>query len=210
MDKMADINFLIDSISQYIRSSYDTSLGFFRQGGSFDEKTNQFVWSNVFAVDCQTWVMSAINPLLIDQWFGVGASLNTWKNTKIIGGYNCQTDAGYCQGLGFSDNIQDQVFSGEWSLGGINMLRIFSYIYNDPNLKAEADYMLNNVITQLTQTETIDGVVAKGIVYANKRYWITFGWWANKVLSTASTGWTVMLEKNFNPLHLGGGYIIDY
>jgi len=209
MEMLADINMLINSITLYVKDSYDSQFGFFRQGGSF-ANTNEFVWSNVFAVDCQTWVMSAISPLLIDQWFGFGASLNIWKTTKRIGGYKYQNETGLCEGLGFTDNKDDQVFSGEWTLGASNMLRIFSRLYNDPSLKVEADLLLNNVVNQLTQTDTIDGVDVKGIVYANRRYWIPFGWWANKVLSTASTGWTVLLESNYNPLHLGGEYIVDY
>jgi len=209
LDKMADINMLIDSITQYVKDSYDREFGFFRQGGSFNVETNEFEWANIFAVDCQTWAMSAISPLLIDQWFGVGTSLNIWKTTKRLGGYKYQNATGSCEGLGFSDNI-DQVFSGEWTLGASNMLRIFSNLYNDPSLKAEADFMLNNVVNQLTQTDTIDGVQVKGILYASKRHWIPFGWWANKLLSTVSTGWTVLLEKNYNPLHLGGEYIVDY
>jgi len=208
---LADINKLIDSILQYVRNSYDSSLGYFRQGGSFDPITNTFTWANIFAVDCQTWAMSAISPLLIDQWFGPGASLNIWKTTKRLGGYNCQTNTtGFCEGLGFSTNTEAQVFSGEWTLGGANMLRIFATLYNDPNLKSEADFMLNSVITQLTQTTTIDTIEVKGVLYASRRYWIPFGWWANKLLSTVSTAWTVLLESNFNPLHFGGAYVVDY
>jgi len=186
-------------------------LVFFRQGGSFDVNTNEFIWANVFAVDCQTWALSSVHPLLVDQWFGAGTSLNIWKTTKRLGGYKCQNETGLCEGLGFSDNIDDQVLSGEWTLGASNMLRILAGIYHDQaaTLNAEADFMLNNVVNQLTRTETIDGVVAKGILYASKRYWIPFGWWANPLLSTVSTGWTVLLEKNHNPLNLKGEYIVD-
>ena len=41
-------------------------------------------------------------------------------------------------------------------------------------------------------------------LYANKRFRIPFGWWANPVPSLASTAWSVMADKNFNPFILGG------
>jgi len=188
-------------------------LGYFRQGGTYDPISKQFYWatgSALFAVDCQTWAMSVINPLLIDQWFGPGTSHSIWKKTKTLGGFKCSTENGWCDGVGFTENQADQVFSGEWTLGAINMLRIFAKEYSDPSFMNEAQHMLDSVNSQLFKSETIDGKPVVGILYANKRYWIPFGWWANSLISTVSTSWTVVVEKNFNPLHLGGEYKIDY
>ncbi len=43
-------------------------------------------------------------------------------------------------------------------------------------------------------------------VYANKRYMIPFGWFANPIPSTTSTSWILMLHYNFNPFKYGGDY----
>jgi hypothetical protein len=41
-------------------------------------------------------------------------------------------------------------------------------------------------------------------LYANKRYEIPFGWWANALPSLASTTWAIMTDHNFDPFVLGG------
>lgn len=41
-------------------------------------------------------------------------------------------------------------------------------------------------------------------LYANKRYEIPFGWWANPLPSLASTAWSVMTDRDFDPFILGG------
>jgi len=213
LDKLIPINILITGIEKFIHDSYDPNLGYFRQGGTYYSCTpscGTFTWNPQFAVDCQTWVMSIVHPLLIDQWFGVGTSQSIWKNTKALGGYRYRPESGYYDGLGFSNNANTQVFSGEWSLGGINMLRIFANEYSNPSFLLEADHMRAAIERDLLRTDSINGEVVKGILYSNKRYWIPFGWWANSVLSTASTGWTVLADNNYNPWYLGGAYKVNY
>ncbi len=43
-------------------------------------------------------------------------------------------------------------------------------------------------------------------LYASKRYPIPFGWFANPLPSTASTGWALFLHYAYNPFKLGGDY----
>lgn len=43
-------------------------------------------------------------------------------------------------------------------------------------------------------------------LYASKRYFIPFGWYANPLPSTTSTSWAIMLHYQFNPLAVGGSY----
>jgi len=209
LERLAEVNLLIDSIERYIKSSYDPVNQFFRQGGTYYNPPD-FQWSTDFAVDCQTWVMSVINPLLIDQWFGTGTSNAIWQKTKALGGFNCNAITGYCDGLGFSYNTNDRVFSGEWTLGGVNMLRIFAREYSNPAYLTEATFMRDAIESQLRQTQTIDGVPVIGLLYANKRYFIPFGWWANPVLSTASSSWAIMADNDYNPFYLGGEYRVNY
>jgi len=49
--------------------------------------------------------------------------------------------------------------------------------------------------------------ISKGVayLYANRRYEIPFGWWANPLPSMASTAWAIMTDHDFNPFILGGG-----
>jgi len=103
-----------------------------------------------------------------------------------------------------------QVFSGEWTLGAINMLRVWANEYNDPSFNNEAEYMLNAVKQKLGKSDQIEGHNVTGILYANKRYFIPFGWWANPVISTVSTSWTILADGQFNPFFGGGAYKINY
>jgi len=212
LDKLGDINNLITNIENYIKLSYDPVLGYFRQGGSYSA-SGVFSWATgdiAFAVDCQTWAMTVVSPLLIDQWFGSGTSIKIWETTKRLGGYNCHSGTGFCDGLGFTTNAADQVFSGEWTLGGINMLRVFANEYNNQAFLTEAKFMRDAIEAQLVASDNIEGTPVTGVLYANKRYWIPFGWWANKLISTISTAWTVLVDKDFNPFHLGGAYRVNY
>src|SRR5205085_2571090 len=53
------------------------------------------------------------------------------------------------------------------------------------------------------KTETGHGAVA--YLYANKRYFIPWGWWANAIPSLASSAWVILVDTDFNPFVLGGG-----
>jgi len=58
-----------------------------------------------------------------------------------------------------------------------------------------------------------DGVWASGglvqndgsYLYANKRFFIPWGWYANPIGATSSTGWAVFYDYLYNPFMLGGG-----
>jgi len=213
MEQIPIIDSLISNIMNYVRSSYDPSVGFFRQGGSFSNATGAWAWHTGdadFAVDCQTWTLSVLGPKLVDSWFGVGTSANLWVTTKKLGGYNYVIWSGDVDGMGFSVNNNDQAFSGEWTFGAINMLRVMSTVSGNSTYLYDAGNMRDNISQRLTQTGTINGVQVTGVNYCNKRYWIPFGWWANAILSTASTGWAVLADSNFNPFYLGGKYVTDY
>jgi len=132
-----------------------------------------------------------------------------WEKTKELSGYKYNPQTKRADGLGFSDNDKS-VFSGEWTLGAINMLRIFAKQYNDNSFSDEAAYMRDAIERELKQEQNINGENVVGVSYSNKRYFIPFGWWANPVLSSASTGWTALVDRNFNPFYLGGNYDVNY
>jgi hypothetical protein len=211
-DQIPVIDNIMTNIEGFIKSAYDPSVGFFRQGGSFNN-AGAFSWNTGnmdFAVDCQTWTLSVLGPNKVDGWFGAGTSANIWATAKKLGGYNYLIFDGSVEGMGFSYNSNDQVFSGEWTFGTINMLRIMAKQLNNSSYTDEANSMRDNISQQLTNTITIKNVPCTGVYYANKRYYIPFGWWANPLLSTASTGWAVLVDSNFNPFYLGGQYQTDY
>jgi len=202
------IQTLMTGIYKFLRNSYSPSSGFFRQGGTV--VSGQFQWNEEFAVDCQTWTMGQLGPKMVNSWFGAKTAENIWNMTKKLGGYNYVSWSNTIDGLGFSVNGNAEAFSGEWTAGGINMLRVFASELNEPAFAAEGEHMRKQIEFKLTEDQTIDGVETRAVKYCNKRYWIPFGWWANPLDSIASTAWATLLDANFNPLHLGGGYNTTY
>eukprot|EP01130_Rhizamoeba_saxonica_P004764 TRINITY_DN1935_c0_g1_i1.p1 TRINITY_DN1935_c0_g1~~TRINITY_DN1935_c0_g1_i1.p1 ORF type:complete len:540 (+),score=115.95 TRINITY_DN1935_c0_g1_i1:127-1620(+) len=209
---LRDTETLIKGLQKYLKDSYDPQKGYFVHGGSYDYTKNNYTSDpHLFAVDCQTWTMSILGSKLIDSWFGQGTALNVWRKTKEIGGYGY--NGTHVKGLGFDDNYikpkNEQIFSGEWTLGAVNMLRIFANEDNgyDKNmLESEISYMLDSIDDELTVFHSINGKKVESVKYANRRYWIPFGWFANPIPSTASTGWYALIDANYNPLYLGGLY----
>eukprot|EP01130_Rhizamoeba_saxonica_P011434 TRINITY_DN4753_c0_g1_i1.p1 TRINITY_DN4753_c0_g1~~TRINITY_DN4753_c0_g1_i1.p1 ORF type:complete len:547 (-),score=121.50 TRINITY_DN4753_c0_g1_i1:35-1675(-) len=212
LDMQPQIKKYISEITSYVKSAYRSDYGYFSQGGTYDFKSKKFAWVKepYFAVDCQTWAMTVLGPQLVDQWFGEGASIKIWETTKKIGGYNYNPVDKKVEGVGFTDNLVDQVYSGEWSLGAMNMLKVFENYYNGTEaaiINGEHHHMRTALENQLVRQDSTAGKTFTGIKYTNKRYYIPFGWWANPLISTASTGWLVAYDKGFNPFYLGGSYI---
>jgi len=207
---------LINHITNYIKSSYNFQYGYFSQGAEYTGDTKVWTWVKepFFAVDCQTWLITILGKDVIDGWFGTGTTLRIWNTTKQIGGYQYDPKTSWVRGVGFTENAQDQVFSGEWSLGAINMLYVLGQSYGGDEQKAliaEAQYMRQALETDLVTQGTLDnGQPASAVLYANKRYFIPFGWYANPLWSTASTSWTVTTDLQFNPFYLGGAFKSTY
>jgi len=206
---LADIRALIVGIERFLKTSYSKELGYFRQGGSYDTISNTFTWVKepFFAVDCQSWTLAVLGATVVDEWYGKGTAAFIWNTTKILGGYQYNTTTQWTRGLGYSDNREVQVFSGEWSLGAVAMLRVLANETNSSAMLKESEFMYQAVIDDLRVHSAFPNNVGfDAIVYANKRYYIPFGWWANSVPAMASTAWADMLQHNFNPLYLGGAF----
>eukprot|EP01102_Stenamoeba_stenopodia_P012547 TRINITY_DN397_c0_g1_i1.p1 TRINITY_DN397_c0_g1~~TRINITY_DN397_c0_g1_i1.p1 ORF type:complete len:536 (-),score=132.58 TRINITY_DN397_c0_g1_i1:167-1774(-) len=212
-DQIPLVQNLINSLMSYLKSAYSPEYGYFHQGGYYNGSDGSWTWVKepFFATDCQTWVMSVLGPQQVDSWFGAGTAYNIWQNTKKIAGYQL-TKNGTVSGVGYSENTV-QIFSGEWTFGAINMLKIFANEYTQYSSEEflyEAAYMRQAIEEQLTLTQTINGTNAWGVLYANQRYFIPFGWWANPLLATSSTGWAVLVDMGYNPFLLGGAYASSY
>jgi len=206
------ISRIIDGIEGFAKAAFSPNLGYFRQGGSI-QADGSFQWSSgqqSFAVDCQTWTMTVLGANKVNSWFGGGAVERIWNKTKELGGYHYQPGSGVVDGLGYAANSADQAFSGEWTFGALNMLRVMAAELNIPQYNEEAKAMRLHIESQLTEDQVVNGVRTRAVRYVNKRYWIPFGWWGNPLDSLASTSWAVFLDMNWNPLHLGGGYTSQY
>jgi len=89
------------------------------------------------------------------------------------------------------------------------MLRLFlneTNNYNKGILAAEVNYMRQAIEDELTSVAVINSMRVDTVLYANKRYWIPFGWWSNPIPSLASTSWAALFDNRFNPFYLGGLY----
>jgi hypothetical protein len=164
------------------------------------------------AVDCQTWGMTVLGQPRIDKQFGFGTSYNIWQTAKKFAGYyKGQT---LC-GVGYTDltNVthsvpQNDIWSAEWTFGAINMAQTLSGQYaaagdaqKAESLMQDAQSMYNEVTKQWPSgLQFPDG----SYVYANKRFFIPWGWFSNPVSALCSTAWSVMQERNYDPFHWGG------
>jgi len=205
---------LITGITNFLKSAYEPSAGYFRQGGTYDHLTKKWDWGSgvpSFAVDCQTWVISVLGAPLIDQWFGVGTAFAVWSTTKQLGGYLYNVVSGRVQGVGFTNNSGINILSGEWSFGAINMANILVKQYSGntnftQSLQRDISDIRYSIENRLTNSLSFkNGNQTTAVLYSNVRYKIPFGWYANAIPSTASTGWAVLVDKNFNPFVIGGG-----
>jgi len=210
-EKIPIIDGIIAGIKLYLMASFDTQNFYFRNGGGWDLNRKAITWYNDFAVDCQTWTMTVLGYDRVNSWFGPGTADGIWQITKQLGGY--KFNGTITGGLGFSQNQAAQILSGEWTLGGINMLKLWANKTENLNLAemwiGEANNMRAVVSNELTVSIPRAGLpTLTAVLYANQRYFIPFGWWANNIPSLASTSWAAMVDSNFNPFYLGGAYNI--
>jgi hypothetical protein len=196
------IDSLLEGIESFIQNyAYDPINEFILQGGVYDPDSKKFQASKDFAVDVQTWGIAVIGVEKIDAWFGEKTAYRIWQNTKKLGGFY---KGDLLLGVGYT-NDPSAVLSVEWTLGAILLVNQLSDHYDFSDLKKDAVSMREG-IERLKEKVIIDGVETIAYDYADKRYYIPFGWWANKIPSLTSTAWVLMIDRNFNPFILGGGY----
>jgi hypothetical protein len=196
------VEWLVRGIESYMREyGFDREDGVFYQGGFLIG--GEFVPNPIFAVDCQTWGTIVMGPEWIDRNFGEGAAYRVWKNTKArSGAYDAD---GKLWGVGFTDS--HDVASVEWTAGAIQAVRMLAdhYAAARPEWARELaeDARLMREGMERLKVDTGDGGVA--YLYASRRFFIPFGWWANPIPSLVSTSWMLLLDEGFDPFVLGGG-----
>lgn len=176
------------------------------------------------AVDVNTWGVAALTPSLVDTWFGVGTAYAIWQKVKVFGGfYYNQT----LMGVGYSDEDHNDILSAEWTFGAINMVRCLMNYYGStyPDLALDENSMVNGVKSLYSDNYPTADAFANTrppnytnyvpnsnastnswFIYASKRYFIPFGWFANPLPSLTSTSWALMIQYNYNPFSVTGSY----
>ncbi|MBF0594594.1 MAG: hypothetical protein HQL22_06470, partial [Candidatus Omnitrophica bacterium] len=186
-------------MGKFLNSGRAEENGILYQGGLYKGKTFE-PNTREFAVDVQTWGIVAFSPKKLDEMYEEGAAYRMWRATKLRSGF---TQGGKLFGVGYTDG--HDVFSGEWTAGAIAAcLELALYYKNSHTAWAEealAD--AQSMVKGMESLRRIDGNT-KSYLYADKRYVIPFGWNANPVPSTASTGWAYFVQNGLNPFQLGG------
>ena len=180
-----------------------------------------------FATDVQTWGIAAIlgDPELreaVTATYGETCLYDLFQAAIRLGGYHIQVQgAPVLAGIGFCAQQPLEpgaLLSGEWTWGAINAAILLADHYRDPahadpakaaELLRDARLMIDGV-TRLASHDynpqrLKDGRDWVGYLYANRRQWIPWGWYANACPSQAATAWAFMVNAAFNPFELGGG-----
>eukprot|EP01061_Rhynchopus_euleeides_P001134 TRINITY_DN1080_c0_g1_i1.p2 TRINITY_DN1080_c0_g1~~TRINITY_DN1080_c0_g1_i1.p2 ORF type:complete len:653 (+),score=270.60 TRINITY_DN1080_c0_g1_i1:51-2009(+) len=167
------------------------------------------------AMDCQTWGMTVMGVATLDDKFGAGTAYNTWQTSKKYGGYfkgSVLAGVGYTDLTDLNTSIpvpQNDIWSAEWTFGAINMCQVLAGQYRERGQAQYADSLMQDAQSMLNEVTQLwpaglrfpDG----SYVYANRRFFIPWGWFSNPISSTCSTAWSVLQERNFNPFEFGGG-----
>jgi hypothetical protein len=195
------------------------------QGGhvSFDGTYVPQGGDQAFAVDCQTWGLLVFGQKRFDAAYSARGitAYTVWQSAKLLAGYYIN---GELAGVGYTTTVTNgsrpDIWSGEWTWGAIFMCRKVAAEYvraGRPDwaatLRADADSMERYLKMLVVPCED-DPVWCEGgglllpdgsYLYANKRFFIPWGWYANPIGATSSTAWAVCDDWNYNPFMLGGG-----
>jgi len=174
-----------------------------------------------FAVDCQTWGMTVLGQKNVDAWYGPMTAYKIWQATKKFAGY--YNPQGQLGGVGYTivnGGASTMIWSAEWTWGAIGACQKLAYEYGlagradlQQSLLADANSMIS-LVTQPMVRCTNGAWCGGGLVqedgsyvYANSRFFIPWGWYANPIGATCSTAWSIMHQHKFNPFILGGGFV---
>jgi len=202
------------------------------QGGhvTFDGQYKYQTGSQAFAVDCQTWGMLVYGSKRFDANYGSKGvtAYSLWQSTKKLAGY--YTPDGQLAGVGYTtaqanhtgNYTRPDIWSGEWTWGAVFMTRKLADEYKKAGKADWAASLLADSQSMITHMQAAvqpgkDGVWAGGglvqedgsYLYANKRFFIPWGWYANPIGATSSTGWAIFNEWNYDPFVLGGYFMED-
>jgi hypothetical protein len=165
------------------------------------------------AMDCQTWGLAVMTRPEFDGLWGHGKAYKVWKTAVKYAGYY---KGSVLAGIGYTDLANangsvpvNDIWSAEWTFGAINMCQLVGQSYIDNGDVAMGQDMIADAQAMYDQVTLPwpDGLRFPdgSYVYANKRFFIPWGWFSNPISATCSTAWSVMMARNFDPFHYGGG-----
>ena len=159
----------------------------------------------------------------VKQWSGYGIEKKLW-------GVGYSDEDG--NGLNADGTYRQGILSTEWTAGAINMLRsLMSYYQRVPadsanyshskvyvqSLKSDESTMLETLSTLRIDNynktpypgkpDAYNSLIhssSRPYLYASKRYFIPFGWYANPLPSTCATSWMIMLADHYDPFGYAG------
>jgi hypothetical protein len=209
--------------SKYLLPALINGENVISQGGhvTFSGQYDYQKGDQAFAVDCQTWGLLVLGQKRFDSWYGSKTNAyGVWQAVKKLSGYFINNEIA---GVGYTTPAKNgteksPIWSGEWSWGAIFMVRRIARDYAKAGrgdyynaLMADAASMLKYMKKEVIPCD--DGVWCDGglvqkdgsYLYANKRFFIPWGWYANPIGATSSTAWAVLNDFDFDPFQLGGG-----
>lgn len=159
----------------------------------------------------------------VKTWGGYGVGRTLWGV-----GYSDKDG----NGMLANGDYRQGVLSAEWTAGAINMVRsmvahyqkieVGSANYGNARkllieLEQDEKAMLESLQTlrldrygevefpgKPSQFNTLIDLKTAPYLYASRRHFIPFGWFANPLPSTCSTAWVVMIANHFDPFGVGG------
>lgn len=182
------------------------------QGGHYNSSGYFPVPLNVrggLAIDCQTWGMTVMGREMLDNKYGMGTCFKIWNTSKSYAGYykgNVLAGVGYTDLSNSNGSVPVRdIWSAEWTFGAINMAQVLSKSYADAGQTEMAQSLLQDAQSMYNQVTQLwpqglrfpDG----SYVYANKRFFIPWGWFSNPISALCSTAWSVMQAQNCDPFH---------
>jgi len=222
-----DIKDLMDGLDKWFSSSLMPAKianeSVVSQGGhvSFAGQYDYQQGEQAFAVDCQTWGLLNLGQKKFDAAYKHGMAYQVWQSTKKLAGYYVN-GTNKLAGVGYTvHNTQNatKIWSGEWTWGAVFMCKRIGTEYVKNGEPAWGNDMLNDAKSMIEEmgkdvVTDDDGVWRAGglvqvdgsYLYANNRFFIPWGWYANPIGATSSTGWAVFNDYEYNPFQLGGGW----
>ena len=159
----------------------------------------------------------------IKKWGAYGVTNTLWGV-----GYSDEDD----NGMNPDGTYRRGILSAEWTAGAINAVRnLINYYEHIPadsphfamsktyvqSLKEDEISMLDALTTlridnyrktdfpgKPSSYDDLIQLSSKPYLYASKRYFIPFGWYANPIPSTCATAWVIMLADRFDPFGYAG------
>jgi hypothetical protein len=179
------------------------------------EQSHDFGVDFILPVDVQTWTIASLGPELINSTLFENANVpeSIDSNLYVYHVWNtlCQACGRFdandrLKGFGYNNvNVSEGLpYSGEWTFGAIVAAKILLDYYTQlgSDYAAQVTRLTNDIESMRDYVVSETCVDGEAFLYANRRAETGYGWNANPIPSTASTGWAVFTQLGVNPFRL--------